>query len=145
MVTANATPTKAEHELQKNLAFQIEMSEGQQQELAEELRSKKEAMRVLQKTSTQMRKERGVGEDSGAHAIDKTFTEKGVDRSAHLNCSFIGPHTRKMLECREEIIEQQEEGLLKVLKRSKDSSQRDTASEEEVKAEMEFFGDILHC
>jgi hypothetical protein len=144
-VIVKAVPTKAEYDLQKNLTFQIEMSEGHRQELAEEVKSKKEAIRLLQKRVTQMRKERGIDEDSGAYAIDKAFTEKGVDRSAYFNNSFIGPHIRKMLEFRKEIIEQQEEGLLKVLKRSQDSNQRDIASETEVKEEMEFFGDILHC
>ncbi len=71
-----ATPTKAECELQKNLTFQIEMLEDHQQELAEELKSKKEATRLQQKKLTEMRTARGIDEDSGAHAIDKAFTEK---------------------------------------------------------------------
>jgi hypothetical protein len=54
------TPTKAECELQKNLTFQTEMLEDHQQELAEELKSKKEAMRLQQKKSTEMRKARGT-------------------------------------------------------------------------------------
>jgi hypothetical protein len=45
--------------------------EGHQEELAEEVKSKKEAMRLLQKRATQMRKERGIDKDSGACAIDK--------------------------------------------------------------------------
>jgi hypothetical protein len=73
------------------------------------------------------------------------LTKLGVIRLACFNNSFIGPHIRKMLEFRKEIIEQQEEGLLRVLRRSQDSHQPDAASETEVKEEMEFFGDILHC
>ncbi len=53
MVTAKAMQTRPEYELQKNLTFQTEMSEGHQQELAEEVKSKKEVMRLLQKRQRQ--------------------------------------------------------------------------------------------
>jgi hypothetical protein len=91
------------------------MLEDHQQELAEELKSKKEATHLQQKKSTEMRKARGIDEDSGACAIDKAFTERGVDCLACFNNSFIGPHVRKMLESRKEVVQQQQEGLLKVL------------------------------
>jgi hypothetical protein len=77
--------------------------------------------------------------------LTKAFTEKGVDHSASFNDSFIRPHVRTTLESRKEIIHKQQEGLLKMLKRSQASNQQDTASETEVKEEVEFFGDILHC
>ena len=88
-VTVKATPTKAEHQLQKNLTFQMEMSEGHQQELAEEVKSKKEAMRLLQKRLTQMRKERGIDEDSGAHAIDKAFAALKRELIARLASTIL--------------------------------------------------------
>jgi hypothetical protein len=89
-----------------------------------------------------MRKERGACENSGAHAIDKAFTEKGVDCLACFdNDSFLGPRsTRNALELQKAIVEQERDGLLKMLKRSKDSNQRNATLETEVKEEMEFFG-----
>jgi hypothetical protein len=125
-----------------------ELSQAELEELPGNLSSDSSEPRGLEapdKMLAWMRKARGIDEDSGAHAIDKAFTEKGVDHSACFNNSFVGPRIRKMLESRKEIVQQQEEGLLKVLKRSQDSNQRDAASETEVKEKMEFFGDILHC
>jgi hypothetical protein len=80
------------------------------------------------------------------YAIDSTLCDNGVDRKVYHGQCLIGPQIQKLLAKRVTILSQLEANFIRVREQTLErDATTNLASIEEIKEEMAFFGQILHC
>jgi hypothetical protein len=79
--------------------------------------------------------------ESGEYAINLTLSNNGVDRNVYHGKCLIGPHIQKLLDKRVKVLEELEEAFLAV----RAHPGATCASVKEIREEMAFFSEVLHC
>ena len=100
----------------------------------------------MTKQLKRMRDTRDLTEGSVEYAIDSTLCANGVDRKVYHGQCLIGPQIQKLLANRVTILSQLEANFLRVREQTLEREPTtNLASIEEIKEEMAFFGQIVHC
>jgi hypothetical protein len=106
--------------------------------IAEETKTAKEQIEKMTKQLKRM--------GSVEYAIDSTLCANGVDQKVYHGQCLIGPQIQKLLANRVTILSQLEANFLRVREQTLEREPTtNLASIEEIKEEMAFFGQIIHC
>jgi hypothetical protein len=131
--------TQEEQRIVDQISWEITSWHETTKTIVEETKAAKEQIEKMAQQLKRMRDTRDLTEGSVEYAIDSTLCANGVDRK-------IGPQIQKLLANRVTILSQLEANFMRVREQTLERDATiNLASREEIKEEMAFFGQILHC
>jgi hypothetical protein len=146
MIMVPGMPTQSELQLIANLKWEIDALAKQGKNIEARIKKAKAAIDEQKRKLEVLRTSRDCLEESGEYAIDRILGKYGVDRNVYHGKCLIGPHIRKLLERRVEILQEMETEFIAVRDRTLEAEPGiDCASNVEISDEMKFFSDVLQC
>jgi hypothetical protein len=146
MILVPGRVTPEEQQMIEKLKWETNSCKEQSIELRKEIKSTKEMIERNKKKLEELRSERDCLKESGEYAIDLTLSNNGVDRNVYHGKCLIGPHIQKLLDRRVKVLDELETEFLDVRERTiAKHPGADCASIAEIREEMTFFSEVLHC
>jgi hypothetical protein len=138
--------TQQQYQHIENLTWEIDALANQANKIDVDLKQTKADVEKKKKELEVLRKTRDCLEKSGEYAIDRTLANSGVDRNVYHGKCLIGPHIRKLLERRVNVLLELTAEFVAVRDRTLVAHPEvDCASDKEITEEMKFFSDVLQC
>jgi hypothetical protein len=146
LITVPGQVSPEEQQLIAKLVWEIESCKQQSTELQKEIKTTKEMVEKKKKQLEELRSEQDCLSESGEYAIDLTLSNNGVDRNVYHGKCLIGPHIQKLLDKRVQVLDELEKEFVAVRARTIEKHPgADCVSLEEIREEMAFLLEVLHC